>query len=88
LAAPDTGLSKEDMIDYCRSNGNDVTSDQIKDVVKRLIGAEEAERHEGLLYVGRRLRQHVQQTDKITGSLFGKSSGTLLDDEDVPNEKH
>lgn len=61
LAAPNTGLTKEEFIEYCRSNGSDVTPDQIKDVIKRLIGSEEAERVDGVLYPGRRLQPFIEE---------------------------
>ena len=60
LAAPGTGLTRTDFVVYCRNQGNDVTPNQVKDVIKRLIGSEEAERNDGLLYPGRRLKPFVK----------------------------
>jgi len=59
MAAPGTGLSKDDFIDFCHRAGADVTANQYKDVMKRLVGGEEAERIDGLYYPGQRLKPFV-----------------------------
>ena len=70
LAAPGTGLTRDDFIVFCRGRGTDATPNQIKDVIKRLIGAEEAERHDGLIYPGRRLQPFVDpETTELENDL-------------------
>lgn len=79
LAAPGAGVTKEQFVEFCRARGTEVTSNQCKDVIKRLAGGEEIERHEGLYYPGRRLRPFVESGDQDDR----KANGQLpLDDGD------
>jgi hypothetical protein len=63
IAARGVGLTRENFVDFCAQRGTEVTVYQCKDVIKRLIGNEEAERDQGLIYAGRRLQPYVEPAD-------------------------
>ena len=59
LAAPGTGLSKENFVEFCARLGTEITPYQAKDVLKRLLANGEAERQDGLYYPGPKLQPLV-----------------------------
>lgn len=79
LAAPGTGITKEELLQFVRDKGTDATPNQIKDIIKRLIGGEEVERHDGMLYPGRRLRPFVEN-DSGQASMLRSENGNHPDE--------
>jgi hypothetical protein len=71
LACPDTGMTVDDMIAYCRSRGLDVTPNAVRDTIKRLRGGEELERHHGAYFPGPRLRSKNGDARPEMSDLLG-----------------
>jgi hypothetical protein len=59
LASPETGITQEEMIEYCHRKGLIVTMGQYRDTMKRLVAGREAEKHHGAFFPGKDLRREL-----------------------------
>lgn len=61
LAAPDAGLTKDDLMAYCSRLGMEITVNTYRDTMKRLIGGEEVQRRHGAYFPGPKLRRDLAE---------------------------
>lgn len=76
LAQPDTGITRDELLQFCEVKGIHVTKNQFKDTMKRLIGGEEAEKHHDAYFAGPRLKNEVAA--KPMNTVNGSHRGGLL----------
>lgn len=68
LASPDTGITRDELIEFCNRKGLDITRNQYRDTIKRLLGGDEIERHHEAYFPGRRLKR-----EQPAGTMNGAS---------------
>jgi hypothetical protein len=66
LASPDTGITRDELVEFCSRKGLDITRNQYRDTIKRLLGGDEIERRHDAYFPGRRLKR--EQPAQMNGS--------------------
>ncbi len=67
MASPDTGITREELVDYCVRRGIHLTAPQYRETMKRLTGEGEVERHHGAYFPTPNLRRDLAQTTEGGG---------------------
>lgn len=56
IKAADTGLSRQQLVEYCRLSGTEITVNQYRETIKRMTGGKEAIRQHGVYFAGPKIR--------------------------------
>lgn len=71
LTNPQVGMTRDDLLQYCRQRGLEITRNQYRDTMKRLLGGEEVERRHDSYFPGKRLKGLAP----ANGAANGKGNG-------------
>jgi hypothetical protein len=64
IKAHDTGLSRQQLVEYCRMSGAEITVNQYRETIKRMTGGDEAVRMHGVYFPGPKIRGDLVPPDE------------------------